>query len=198
MLVGEHLFVSLVNAPGYLLEVAAAALGIVVGLDHLALGGGDGRLQCPRRVLLGVEVQRLERFLNQAYLVVVVVDDEPGVDADGLPSCRKMRAQMAWKVPMVRFLTVPADQLFQPLFHLPGGFVGEGDGHDAVRADADDLYQVSDAVGDDAGLAAARPGEDKHRAVDGFDGFFLGGIKFREDVHKEIIAGKGETLNSKL
>ena len=56
-------------------------------------------------------------------------------------------------------------------------------------------------MGDDAGLAAARPGEDKDRPVDGLDGFFLGGVEFREDVHNRDynrMGRNGETLNNKL
>jgi hypothetical protein len=38
-------------------------------------------------------------------------------------------------------------------------------------------------VGNDAGLAAARPGQDEHRPVDGLHGLALGGVKLGEDVH---------------
>ena len=46
--------------------------------------------------------------------------------------------------------------------------------------DAALLDEISDAMGDDAGLARAGSGEDQHRAVDGFDGFTLLGIQFVE------------------
>jgi len=35
------------------------------------------------------------------------------------------------------------------------------------------LDEIGDAVGNDAGLAAAGAGEDQHRALGGFDGFAL-------------------------
>ena len=78
-----------------------------------------------------------------------------------------------------------ADEVEDPLPHLPGGLVGEGDGHDAAGVDADYLHQVGDAVGDDARLAAAGPGEDEKGAVDGLDGFTLGGV----EAFKEVLCG---------
>ena len=61
-----------------------------------------------------------------------------------------------------------------------GGFVGEGDGEDGVGRDAALLNEIRDAMRDDAGLAGAGAGEQKHRAVDGFDGFALLRIQFVE------------------
>ena len=66
-----------------------------------------------------------------------------------------------------------ANQLVHALDHLAGGLVGEGDGEDGLRHHAQVLDQMGDAVGDDARLAAARAGQDQHRAVGGFDGFAL-------------------------
>ena len=44
--------------------------------------------------------------------------------------------------------------------------VGEGDGGDVARRIAALLDQVSNLVGDDARLAAARPGEHQQRAIE--------------------------------
>ena len=43
--------------------------------------------------------------------------------------------------------------------HLFGGFVGEGDGEDVPRGYAHLLDEVDNAVGEDAGFAAAWPCE---------------------------------------
>jgi hypothetical protein len=48
--------------------------------------------------------------------------------------------------------------------HLVGGFVGEGEGGDLRVADAV-FHQPSDAVRDDARLAASGPGQDEERTV---------------------------------
>ena len=69
-----------------------------------------------------------------------------------------------------------AHQSLQPALHRPGRLVGEGDGHDAVRADAADPHQVGDAMGDYPGFATTRPGDDEDGAVNGLDGLPLGGI----------------------
>ena len=49
------------------------------------------------------------------------------------------------------------------LAHLAGGFVGERDGQDGGRRHVPRGDQVRDAVRDDAGLAAARAGQDQQR-----------------------------------
>ena len=66
-----------------------------------------------------------------------------------------------------------ADEFFDALPHFGGGLVGEGHrqkgfGHHTLVFD-----EMGDAVGDDPRLAAARTGEDEHRAFGGFDGFAL-------------------------
>ena len=66
-----------------------------------------------------------------------------------------------------------ADQFFDALAHFRGGFVGESHRQDGFRHDAHVLDQIGDAVGDDARLAAARSGEDQHRAFGSFDGLAL-------------------------
>jgi hypothetical protein len=51
------------------------------------------------------------------------------------------------------------------LFHLFGGFVGEGDGEDAARVDAPLGDEPRDTMREDASLAAARAGEDEQGTV---------------------------------
>ena len=66
-----------------------------------------------------------------------------------------------------------ANKFFDALAHFCGGFVGEGHGQDGFRHDAHVLDEIGDAVSDDASFAAARAGEDQHRALGGFDGLAL-------------------------
>ena len=61
--------------------------------------------------------------------------------------------------------------------HLAGGLVGEGERGDAVGLNAAPVDEVGDAVGDDAGLAAAGACDDEHGAADGFDGLALPGVE---------------------
>jgi hypothetical protein len=54
-------------------------------------------------------------------------------------------------------------QALQSFHHFSGSLVGECDCHDTVGADAAGLYQVGNAVGNDAGLAAAGSGQYQYR-----------------------------------
>jgi len=62
-----------------------------------------------------------------------------------------------------------------------GGLVGEGEGDDLPRLDAL-AEQVSDAIRDDAGLAAAGAGENEERAIDVRDGGSLGSGERGEQI----------------
>ena len=44
----------------------------------------------------------------------------------------------------------------EPLLHLPGGFIGEGNRHNSVGANPANDNKVSHPMGDDPGLATAR------------------------------------------
>ena len=57
-------------------------------------------------------------------------------------------------------------QQAEPLTHLAGRLVREGDGQDSVRRYADLSDEVGDPVRHDAGLATARTGDDQQRPVD--------------------------------
>ncbi len=64
------------------------------------------------------------------------------------------------------------NQLADPLLHLAGRLVGERDAQDVARGNAP-LEQIRDAIGDDARLARASPGQDEDRAMEGLDGLPL-------------------------
>ena len=55
------------------------------------------------------------------------------------------------------------EQRGHALAHLVGGLVGEGDGQNGGRGNVLRRDDVRDAVRDDAGLAAARAGQDQQR-----------------------------------
>ena len=97
----------------------------------------------------------------------------------------------------------PARVPEQPLdaaAHLRGGLVGESDREDAVRRDALHLDEPSHAVHEHARLAAARAGEDQHRALCSFDGLALLRVELIEKrqcgsgsgIAQSILQGKRE------
>jgi len=78
-----------------------------------------------------------------------------------------------------------AENFFYALRHLLGGLVGKGDREDTVGRNATLLDEIRDAVGDNAGLAGAGAGKQKHGAIDREDSFALLGVHVGEKVgHK--------------
>ena len=75
-----------------------------------------------------------------------------------------------------------ANQCLDPGPHLARRLVGERDREQAVRPDAVRRDQVGDAGGEDAGLSAARPGEDQERPVTVGHGLSLGRVQAREEA----------------
>ncbi len=72
--------------------------------------------------------------------------------------------------------------------HLLGRLVGEGDGEDLTRVEAVRREETSDAVGDDAGLPAPRPGQDQERPLGMADRLPLGGIQIAENLFRSHVA----------
>jgi hypothetical protein len=68
-------------------------------------------------------------------------------------------------------------EVHQPATHLLGSAVGEGDGADTARGDADVTVEVGDAVGDDARFPAAWARHNQQGAVDVFYRLALGRIQ---------------------
>ena len=154
--------------PGDLaLPVGVRVLGQEVGVDHLVLRPRDGAKDRARLVLAGDrQVFLAQDLLHQRLLVVRVVDDEVRVEADG----RAVAAQHAGTQGMEGAHGDLAARLLTHQAHdagpkLRGGLVGEGDGEDLPRPDALDADEIGDAMSEDARLAAARAGQDQHRAV---------------------------------
>ena len=160
---GEHpLLVARIDF-GHHVAQRAARLGLVaVGRDQLVLRPGD-RLGQP----VGREVERLDVVgfdhpLDGLPGVVRVVDREIGREADELGILPQQPGPEAVK--RAQPDPHPRRELGHAPLHLVGRLVGEGEGQNLRRPDAV-REQVGDAVGDDAGLAAARPGEHQQRPV---------------------------------
>ena len=69
------------------------------------------------------------------------------------------------------------DECRQTLAHLGSGLVGKRDGKNLPRLNAQVAEHMSDAEGQDAGLARASTGKDQQRALGGQDRLALGGVK---------------------
>ena len=67
-----------------------------------------------------------------------------------------------------------------PLAHLRGRLVGEGDRDHFGRVDVARRQQVGDPVGQDAGLAGPGPGDHQERAARVYDRLALSGVQPRQ------------------
>ena len=103
-----------------------------------------------------------------------------------MPMCgasrRRSRAHSAVERRDPHRAAVHAEQRLDPLAHLSGGLVGEGDRHDLVGIDEAFGDQERDAMGDDARFPRTRTGEDQQRPFGVADGRLLFGIEGREEV----------------
>ena len=178
----QDVLVARVDARSDLLEVVGDDRCKLAGALKLALGARYRGEYRPRRHPLGVEPQVAERAFDRRDLVGVVVDREPAGHADVLAvnaqNTRAYRVEGAQGYVVSRL--VP-HQAKHAIAHLPGGLVRERDGNDTPRTDALLPDEVSDAVRDDAGLAATRARQDKQGAVGVFDCITLAGIEALED-----------------
>ena len=170
---GQQLLVVPVGAGAELLEVAVGVAGHCVGAAQHALGAGDRAQHRAGRVLFRVDFGQLHRLLDHGGLVAVVIDGVVVGEAEVVAFLPQKAGAEGVEGADGQSVAAVAHQAPQPVAHFAGRLVGEGHGQDAVGAHAAGPHQVSDAVGDDASLAAARPGNDKQRAVDSLDRFPL-------------------------
>jgi hypothetical protein len=166
--------------PGHVFREKALVLGAVDG------GGGRPGLECAL-----ADVQILEEGLQQAFLVLVIVDGEGG----GKPQGTDLAAQDAHAggVEGAHPGEVGGFQkAAQPLLHLGGGLVGEGDGKDAPRLDAFFPNQPGDPVGQGPRLPRPRTGQKEQRPSFVQDGLALPGIEApKEVIHRPLPRGCG-------
>ena len=178
--------------------------GLVVVVGRLPLGGGDVRqlvLALPdpgqhprRREALLVQVQAAQHLLDDRHLVRAVVDREGPGQADllavaaqdpGADGVEGADGRLARRL-------LP-DQPGDPLAHLVGRLVGEGDGHDLPRLRPGG-HQVGHAVRQHPRLAAARPGQDQQRPAGVCHRLALRRVEARQDVVRRARRGGSSGL----
>jgi hypothetical protein len=155
-------------------------------IEHVIFRPRDAAKDDARGELLVVETEALHDAFDHGLLVALIVDDEFFCVPDwrlarggrGNLQGFNVAAQDAHAERMEcgddgLGDAESADQFFDALAHFGGGLVCEGHREDGFRHHPLVLDEVGDAVGDDARLAAARAGEDQHRALGSFDGLAL-------------------------
>ena len=136
-------------------------LPVILGVADTRLDGfgGDEPL---------VDLQILHGRLHDLQLIGVVVDREVARVAKRFDFAAKNPHAEGMESRNQRIArTRGAQQIPHAKLHLVGGFVGEGDGEDLVRADVSILDQMRDAIGNDARFAAACACQDQDRPFSG-------------------------------
>ena len=167
-------------------EVVAGFLQPFRGRQQPVLGVGDDGADLLGRVLLVAELQFLRHGLDHRHAVVLVVDGELALVAQlfDVPAQYTGAAGVEGGDPGV--LRRLPRQLVHPLGHLPGGFVGEGDGQYVPGRHAL-FHQVGHPVGQHAGLAAARASQNKQRPFRLLDGGALLWIQCVQVYHLSVF-----------
>ena len=161
-------------------------------VDQLVLQVRDLRGQGAGRVLLGVDVQPVRHQLGQPLRVGGVVDGEgrlhPELARPRPAGCARTSSGTSTPTsPGARLPTRSRD----PLLHLPGGLVGEGDGQDLPRLRAADGQQVGDPPGQHPGLARAGTGHHQQRRAAVLDGVPLRRIETLEQLLGPLLGPLG-------
>ena len=184
----ELALVALVDVGDRLLEERADELAVVVGGAKLVLRVGDLGLHRARREALDVDVEVVEHLLDQPARVGRVVDRELARVAEPV----RVGAQHARAGGVERHhphrARGPADQQLDAVAHLLRGLVRERDGEDLVRTRLTRAQQVRDPVGEHAGLAGARSGQDQQRPGARRDGVALRRIRAPPEGRRRLPA----------
>ena len=154
--------------------------------DHLVLGTGDAESDLRGFHFFRIELQLLKDAFDGAVLVVGVVDAEIGRETQQ----GRFHAQNATENgvegahPQARGFA--ADELRDPLLHLFGGLVGEGQRQDLRCVRFVRRQQMRDAEGEYARLSRARSGDDQQRTI----GMHRGGpLRFVQLIEEGQDAG---------
>ena len=170
----EALLVQVVDVGGRLLEEGGHLQAVGLGVEELVLRVRDLAADAARGEALGVHVELVDAGLHQPQGVLLVVDREAagvaelvGVGAEH-PRAGRVEGHHPHRPGAI------ADKLLDPLAHLLRGLVREGDGQDLARPRLPRAHEMGDPVGEHAGLARPRSGQDQQGAISVQDGVALG------------------------
>jgi hypothetical protein len=182
--VEQHRLIALVGALDDLFPILA---GRILGRqDHFVLGGRDAAEHLPRDKFLGVDVQFRQRLIHGGELIVGIENGVIlGIGGVFALAAEHARAD-AVKRADLQAAQPRAKQALHAKAHFFGGLVGEGHGHDGGSRHAHFLNQIGDAIGEHAGLAAARPGQHQHWPCARSDRFALPVVQTIGDKHVVI------------
>ena len=143
---------------------------------HAGFSSADAAEDKPGRIDLLVEVQLAGDGADKAFRVIGIVDGEVGRVSELFCFSAKDAAEdgVEGPHPDVAGFFGP-NEMDDTFLHFPGRFVGEGEGQDSEGVDAFG-DEISDAVGEYAGLSGAGAGDDHNGSFRMFHRKLLGFI----------------------
>ena len=157
----EALLVALVDLGDGLVVERRDAAHVLVRADQLVLRVRDLAVDAAGREPLRVDAEILEAGPHDPHLVGLVVDREAGGVAEPLRLPAQHAATGCVEGEDPRGACEAAEHALEPLPHLARGLVRERDREDLVGLHAVRADEMRDAVGENARLARAGPGDDE-------------------------------------
>ncbi len=165
----QEALVSLIAHRVEFVPIAPAArqvAGELFGGNKAVFCVGDTTKDSPRGGFLFIKLKLPQGLAHKPFLVVAIVDDKIALtpQVDNIAPQEASTDAMEGSHGEGRCLFGP-HHLCQSFFHLPGRFVCKGDSKNGEGVNATFVDEMGHAVGEDAGFAAAWPGQHKHRAI---------------------------------
>ena len=175
----QHFLVATINPARRFRNKVVIHLGLP-GQTHRihqqTFGPGDNTLHRPGVMALGINLGLIHRFLDNGQLVVGVVNGVVGIQAHAIAVTAQHPRAKGVEGTGIDSVGPAADQASDPVLHFPGRLVGESYGGDGIGTHAAFSHQIGNALGDDPGFAASRPGHNQQRALGMQHRFRLGGV----------------------
>ncbi len=169
-----------------LFEEIAGGLLETAGVNEFVLGVADFVEDAGGLENVGAESEFFDTVLDESGLL--------GFAEDGVIRCKVGFFRVIAQQPGANGVE-SADPHIPPhvpqeagnaLFHLIGGFVGEGDAEDVGGRDIAAANQIGGAVGKNPGLATSRAGKDEQRPVTMKDGLPLAFVQTTEYILRSL------------
>ena len=167
-------------------DVPAGALH-ALGRFHAVFRLADAAERRPGLDHLVVDIQRLQRLLDDRQLIGRIVDDEIAGQADRRRLAPQQPRAQRVKGREPDLPAVLAQGLLDALPHLFRGLVGERDREHFIRPGDAAADQMRDARGDHARLAGAGAGQDQQGPIGMLRGPALFRIQRVEEIHGSLV-----------
>ena len=163
----EPLLIGAIELKSFAIEAMMILLIQLTGcagvIFPLVNGGGDKAFGD----FFSVQTEILHDVFDESQLVIVIKDDEIGLESDGFgvasENTRAQRMKCANKGGRLQMGV--GEQLGNPLFHFAGGFVGKGDRQNALWVNIVFQRQPGNARGEGFCFARASTGKNQQRTV---------------------------------